>query len=130
VQNRLATLLLASAITAALGAGCSLFLNFGGPEAGSISYAGGELLSREPHPLPALDGACRNAIQAMGYDRSEATREEEGRIVWQATTAGGDRVEIRLAPIDEQTTELRIRIGVLGDEARSRLLLEQIHQSL
>ena len=48
----------------------------------------------------------------------------------QAETAGGEPVDIRLVEKGPDRTELRIRIGVFGNEARSRLVLEQIHQSL
>lgn len=124
-----ATLLLALACLAAFGTGCGWLASFGGPPPGTISFASGELLSIEPHALQALDVASGSAIQAMGYAEAEASR-EEGRVRWQARTAGGEPVEIRLDAKDEKTTELRIRVGVLGDEARSRLLLEQVHRAL
>ena len=44
--------------------------------------------------------------------------------------AGGDPVDIRLIFRSEDKTDLRIRIGVFGNEARSRLVLEQIRQAL
>jgi hypothetical protein len=44
--------------------------------------------------------------------------------------AGGDPVDIRLIAKDDDQTDLRIRIGVFGNEARSRLVLEQIRQAL
>ena len=39
-------------------------------------------------------------------------------------------VELQLAARSSRRTELRIRVGVLGNEAQARLVLEQIHQSL
>ncbi len=58
------------------------------------------------------------------------THRDEEEVRWQAQTAGGDPVEIRLIPKSGKRTTLRIRVGVIGDEARSRLVLEQIRQSL
>ena len=65
----------------------------------------------------------------LGYDEVETERDAE-RIRWRARTAAGDPVDIRLLAREPASTELRIRIGVFGDEAKSRLVLEQIHQAL
>ncbi len=124
-----ATLLLTVLISAALGTGCGAVLRFSDDQAESISFASGELRSHEPHSITELDVACGAAIDALGYEDGRA-QHEEARIVWEAQTAGGDRVEIQLMSGRGKGSELRIRVGVLGDETRSRLLLEQIHQSL
>ena len=57
-----------------------------------------------------------------------ASQRGEGKPAF--TTAGGDPVDIQLIARSEEETDLRIRIGVFGNEARSRLVLEQIRQSL
>jgi len=110
-------------------AGCGALLLVGGAGTSAIAFATGELRSSEPTPLTRLDEACAAAVDALGYDEVETTR-EENRIRWRARTAAGDPVDIRLLAKGKQKTELRIRIGVFGDEAKSRLVLEQIHQAL
>lgn len=129
MRTRSATKLLAVVIIAALGTGCGALMRLGQPDGDPIAYASGELRSREPHPMTVLDVACGRAIETLGYEESEATREAE-RVLWRARTAGGDRVEIQLIAKGAKNSELRIRVGVLGDETRSRLLLEHVHQSL
>jgi hypothetical protein len=111
-----------------LAAGCG-GLVLRGSEPNPISFESGELRSNEEIPLAELDLACRDAVETLGYEEIE-TRLEEDRIVMTARTAGGEPVELRLAPTSSRRTELRIRIGVLGNEPQSRLVLEQIHQSL
>jgi hypothetical protein len=114
---------------AALETGCGALLLVGGAGTSAIVFASGELRSSEEHSLADLDLACRVAIETLGYEEVEATHELE-KVRWQARTVGGDPVDIRLAAKGSDRTELRIRVGVFGNEARSRLVLEQIHQSL
>jgi len=128
VQTRLAIILLA-ALQTALATGCGALLQIGGPKPPAIIFEAGELQSNEPVALAKLDLACAKTIAIMGYKEVTSTREAK-RVLWTARTAGGDPVEIQLTTKLSMRTELRIRIGVLGNEARSRLLLEQIHQSL
>ena len=109
--------------------GCGALLLVGGAGTSAIAFATGELRVTEPQPLGALQAATRDAVEALRYVDVEAA-EESDRIRWRAKTAGGDPVDIQLIAQDPEHTELRIRIGVFGNEARSRLVLEQIRRSL
>lgn len=109
--------------------GCGALLLVGGAGTSAIAFATGELQSIEDYPLDELDGACAMALDEMAYSEIEVER-EAGRIRWRAKTSGGDPVVLQLHAKGSQTTDLRIRIGVFGNESRSRLLLEQIHQAL
>ena len=128
MRTRLAIILLA-AFGTALATGCGALLRIGSSETPAIIFEAGELRSNETISLVDLDLACARTIAAMGYAEVTTTR-EKNRILWTARTPGGDPVEVQLAGKLSTRTELRIRIGILGNEARSRLLLEQIHQSL
>ncbi len=113
----------------ALSPGCGALLLVGGAGTSAIAFATGELRATEPTPLAELDAACASAVDVLGYDEVETERDKD-RIRWRARTAAGDPVDIRLLAKERDSTELRIRIGVFGDEAKSRLVLEQIHQAL
>ena len=114
-----------------LQSGCGVLLLAGGAGTSAIAFATGELRVTEPVPMATLHEATKNAVETLRYVDVEATLEAEGdRIRWQATTAGGDPVDIRLISRGANETDLRIRIGVFGNEARSRLVLEQIRQAL
>ena len=67
---------------------------------------------------------------SASVESATGTKDLGDRIRWRATTAGGDPVDIRLIAKGDEQTDLRIRIGVFGNEARSRLVLEQIRQAL
>lgn len=108
--------------------GCFGLLLVGGAGTSAIAFATGELRSTEPKALHTLDAACASAVDVLGYDEVETEREAD-RIRWRARTAAGEPVDIRLLAKGPESTELRIRVGVFGDEAKSRLVLEQIHQA-
>lgn len=114
-----------------LQAGCGVLLLAGGAGTSAIAFATGELRVTENVPMEQLHEATRIAVETLRYVDVEAVLESEGdRIRWRATTAGGDPVDIRLIARGDDQTDLRIRIGVFGNEARSRLVLEQIRQAL
>ncbi len=122
----LTTLLLAAA---GFTTGCGALLLVGGAGTSAIAFATGELRATEKTPLVELHEACRVAVVALGYEEVEAVRDAD-KVRWRATTAGGDPVDIRLRARGPERTEVRIRVGIFGNEARSRLVLEQIRQSL
>lgn len=113
-----------------LQAGCGVLILAGGAGTSAIAFATGELRVTENVPLETLHEATKAAVETLRYVDVEAILEEAGRIRWSAMTAGGDPVDIQLIAKDDDHTDLRIRIGVFGNEARSRLVLEQIRQAL
>ncbi len=126
--SRCAALAALTAVVAASN-GCGALLLLGGAGTSAIAFATGELRSREPSPLARLDAACATAVDVLSYDAVETER-DANQIRWRARTAAGDPVDIRLVAKGPDATEVRIRIGVFGDEAKSRLVLEEIHQAL
>ena len=109
--------------------GCGALLLVGGAGTSAIAFATGELRVIEAASLTQVHDATRLAVETLRYADAEAVLTEEN-VRWTATTAGGDPVDIRLSATGPEQTELRIRIGIFGNEARSRLVLEQIRQSL
>jgi len=109
--------------------GCGAVLGLGSTDASTIVFATGELQVTQASSLADLDDACRRAIETLAYDEIETVR-EAGERRWRATTPGGDPVDIHLKARGPEQTEVRIRVGVSGNEGRSRLVLEQIRQSL
>ncbi len=129
VGRRVAGSVLAAFALAVATSGCGALLLVGGAGTSAIAFATGELRSTEKASLARLDAACAAAVDTLGYESIETEREAE-QIRWRARTAAGDPVDIRLIAKKPEKTELRIRIGIFGDEAKSRLVLEEIHQAL
>lgn len=109
--------------------GCGVLLLVGSAGTSAIAFTTGELRVTEQAPLAEVQEATRKAVETLRYLDAEATLSGD-RILWRAMTGGGEPVDIRLIAQPEGHTELRIRIGVFGSEARSRLVLEQIRLSL
>ncbi len=121
--------LLLLGVAALVTTGCGALLRVGDAGTSAIDFASGELRSDERVSLAELDLACVSAIERLRYEDLEVVRTED-RVHFEARTAGGEPVDIRLLAKSPERTDLRIRIGVFGDEATSRLVLEEIHQSL
>jgi hypothetical protein len=113
----------------ATSSGCGALLLIGGAGTSAIAFATGELRTTEEAPLAEVDAACGEAIDRLGYE-DVTTEREASRVRYRGRTVGGEPVDIRLEAKEPETTQLRIRIGVFGDEATSRLVLEEIQQSL
>ena len=113
-------------LTLAGSAGCGALLRLAETESDEIAFADGVLSVTEKSPLSEVHEACHRAYRALGYQ--EVTNADPNRL--QAKTPSGDPVDILLTAKDPQRTELKIQIGVIGNEAHSRLLLEQIRQSI
>jgi hypothetical protein len=107
-------------------AGCGVLLRLAESDSDEIIFADGVLSVTETSPLGEVLEACHRAYRALGYQ--EVTHTDPNRL--QAKTPSGDPVDILLTAKDPQRTELKIQIGVIGNEAHSRLLLEQIRQSI
>jgi hypothetical protein len=109
--------------------GCGALFTPGAAGTNVIAFATGELRSTEDVSLAELDGACKAAIERLAYEELDVSREAD-QVRFRARTASGEPVDVRLFARGPGRTELTIRIGLLGDETTSRLVLEEIHQSL
>jgi len=109
--------------------GCGGMILAADPVTSGGAFEAGELRSTQEAPLSQVDSACEQAIERLGYEDVEIERETD-RIRYRARSVGGEPVDIRLVANDSEHTDVRIRIGILGDETTSRLVLEEIHQSL
>ncbi len=109
--------------------GCGTRLSLGAAGTSAIAFVTGELHSTEDVSLGELDGACNAAIERLAYDELDVSRGSD-QVRFRARTAGGEPVDLRLFARGPERTDLRIRIGLLGDETTSRLVLEEIRQSL
>ena len=107
--------------------GCALFLIGAGAAAGAgtVAYLSGELRATEE---VGLDRGYQAAVSAMRDLQFHVTKSQkdalDGEIV--ARRADDTRIIVRLKKQTDQITEFRIRVGVFGDEALSRLIFEKI----
>ncbi|WP_447978626.1 DUF3568 family protein [Candidatus Nitrospira bockiana] len=119
-----ATLVLAWSV-----AGCAaLLIGAAGGTAGAV-YVLGKLKEEVNQPVPVVHEATVQALKDLEVrvvdDKADKlTARTEGEL------ADGRQVWIDLQAKGERATELTIRVGVMGDEARSRRILEAITRRL
>lgn len=126
LQTSICVALLASS-SSVLG-GC-LVVAAAGAGAGTYAYISGELSSVEEAKLDRTWSATQAAIKDLQFTVKEQSKDAlQARLV--ATQADNTDVKVTLESQGEKLTKIKIRIGVFGDEAKSRLILDKIKKGL
>ena len=111
--------------------GCLLLAVGAGAGAGvaTVSYVKGELRTTYAASLNRTWEATLSALKDLQLNvRSTKKDATEGNI--EATKADGTSVKINLEPAGPDTTSVRIRVGLFGDEEVSRVINRQIASRL
>jgi hypothetical protein len=97
--------------------------------AGAVAYVRGELASNLSADLERAQNATDRAIGQLGFakvsDRRDATAG-----VFLARTAADKKIEINLEKVGDKMTKIRIRVGLIGDEALSLQILDKVKANL
>ena len=108
--------------------GCPAIL-VGAGAVGTMAYLEGDLKSVEPHAIDEVYKATHKVLKDLDMKVVKDTKEKTQAEI--AARDGEDRkVTINLVSKYEGITDISIRIGVFGDETRSRSLYTKIHQAL
>ena len=123
-------LLLAAMFCAAslLLTGCAALLVGAAAGAGGVAYVQGELKVTESVSLVVAQRAAEKALTDLKLGIQK--RQADGLSgVLEARTSGDQKVTVKTKRIADKSTEIGIRVGVLGDEAKSRQILNRIQAS-
>ena len=123
--------LLAGAALAAslvLGTGCFM-LAAGAAGAGTVAYIRGELDAPLDGSLDAADRAANRAVEQLQFAKVGETKDAL-KVTLTARTGDDKKVEIILSRTDERLSKVQIRVGIFGDEAISRAVLDHIKGNL
>ncbi len=131
MKTRRAAAFLAAGLAGLLSAGCTVLAIGAGAAAGAgtVAYLKGELKTNVDASLDKTFRAAEDAVKEMAWSITERT-EGVARCKVLAKGAGDKRVEVNLRKLTPKATEIGIRVGVFGDEALSRKLLEAIQKRL
>ncbi len=126
--KQLRMLLLCGALIAA--SGCAAVLVGGAAAgAGAVAYVRGELKSVEAASLDKTWTATLAAVKDLEFAVTD--RSKDGLSAKLSARGSGDRrIQVELAKSGEKMTEVRIRVGVFGNETLSRQVLEKIKSRL
>lgn len=118
-------LLAITTLSLTLFSGCAALLVGAAAGAGGAAYVQGELKMTE---AVALDAAQRAAEQAMkDLKLAVIKRQQDGLSgVIEGRTAADQKVTIKTKRLTVKSTEVRVRVGLLGDETMSRQILSRM----
>ena len=97
--------------------------------AGTIAYVKGDLEAIEAEELDVVYEATVRAVKDLELRVISKTKDALTATVY-ARDAEDKKVTITLKRTTEQTTKLSIRIGTFGNETKSRLIYQKIHDYL
>lgn len=116
-------------LLASFSSGCvALFVGAAGGAAGTV-YVMGKLTEELGYDVPAVHGAALDAMKKLGLTLLE---DRVDRLSGHMESEFADRahVWIDLEFVREFRTRVTIRVGLTGDEIRSRKILDTIKQFL
>jgi uncharacterized lipoprotein len=107
--------------------GCAPMVFLGGAAAGvgGYKYYEGALVLIYKAPFEKTYESSVKAIEALGYSITER-HQKIGSGSIEATDSNAEKVTIKLEYISAEETEVKIRIGLMGDEAASRVIKDKI----
>jgi hypothetical protein len=97
--------------------------------AGGYAYVKGELKATESAPLDRMWNATLAAMKDLEFPVT-SQRKDALEAELTARNASDKKVAIKLKKVSEAATEVHIRVGTLGDEALSRVIMEKIKARL
>lgn len=121
-------LVLLLSVVAVLSQGC-VVAAVGAGAAGTVAYVRGDLQTVETAGLDALYKASLEALDELELAVIQKAKDAmTAEII--SRDAEDKKIRIKLKSTAEGTTELSIRIGMFGDETKSRLIYEAIKKQL
>lgn len=101
----------------------------GAAGAGTVAYARGQLDATLANGYDQVLAASNRALDELQLVKISEKKDAFSAILI-ARTAEDKKVEIRIAKEGDTLTTIRIRVGIFGDEEKSRTLLEKMRAGL
>jgi len=116
-------------VAAVLSTGCAaVVIGAAGGTAGAV-YVLGKLQEELDHPVPAVHEAVLNGLKDLDLTPSEDRADKLTAHV-ESELADGRHVWIDVDSLGSARSKLTIRVGLVGDESRSRQILDAIKRRL
>jgi endo-beta-N-acetylglucosaminidase D len=113
--------------TAALIQGCVVFA--AGAGAGTAAYMMGDLEAVESKDIHSVYAATEKAAEQLELKLIQKSKDAMTGIVV-LRDAQDKKITIKLKTIGEGATKISIRVGILGDESKSRFVYQKIQENL
>ena len=111
--------------------GCIALAVGGAAAAGgaAVAFVSGELQGVEPSSMEKSFLATNRALEDLGFEVKKRQRDALASEIIAHSTSD-KRVLVQLERESDKVTRIRIRVGIFGDEAVSRLVLKRIESNL
>ena len=114
-----AAVLLTGCIVAAVGAGA----------AGTVAYVKGDLETIESKKLEVVHEATVKALKDLELSISQDTKDKMAATVI-ARDSQDRKVTVKLTAVTDESTNISIRFGTFGNEAKSTMVYNKIKENL
>ncbi len=110
-------------------AGCAALLVGGAAGAGAVVYVKGQLNENMNASVSRVHGA---SISALGDLKLPIIEDNHDRLSAKIKSqfADGSDVWIEIESVTSESSKITVRVGVTGDEGKSRQILDAIHRHL
>ena len=110
--------------------GCAAVIVGGAAAGGTYAYLKGEMQTAYPHGVKTVFNAAVAALQDdMGIAVQDKTCDLTDGLI-NAVRADGNKVKVRLKLVGADVTEVRVRVGTIGDKTWSQLYLDKLTKRL
>lgn len=116
-------------VTMLVTSGCLAVAAGAGAGAAAVAYVRGELQTTVSEDYDATVKATHRAIDQLGFVKVSEKKDALIAILT-VRNAADKKIEIRLDRSARNLTQVRIRVGVFGDEALSMAILDKIKANL
>jgi hypothetical protein len=110
-------------------AGCAALLVGSAAGAGSVVYVKGQLKEDMNVSVPAVHDASISTLKGLSLPIFEDNHDKLSARI-KSRFANGDDVWIEIESITAKSSKITIRVGILGDQNKSRQILDGIHTHL
>jgi hypothetical protein len=124
-----AALLLTIVFSGAAMTGCLALAAGAAAGVGTYAYTQGEMNTTFEAPLDRAWEATQAAMNDLQFPIAERSKDALNAEL-RANQADGTPVRIRLNRATDNTTEVRVRVGMFGDERISRAVMDKIRDNL
>ena len=129
MNNKNSFLLLLMVLTLLFNSGCAALVIGGAAGAGSYAYISGELKTNESVSLNRAWNATQKAVKKSGFTVTSKDKDDfYAKLI--ARGAGDKKLTIKLKKQSDNITEIKIRVGMIGDESMSRLVYDEIKKQI
>jgi hypothetical protein len=109
--------------------GCVALVAGGAAGAGTVVYIKGQLDEDINAPVSRVFGASISALKDLGLPLIEERHDRLSAKI-KSEFADGSDVWIEIESLTSQSCKITIRVGIMGDEYKSRQILDRIHKHI